>query len=143
MVMRVLAACAIGFALAATAARAQDNGPPPAPGYGNSEEVIVAAPHYYRERSPIGAPIENVSLSQPVSAYDVDLRTRWGAREFRDRIRVTARTLCHRLDAFYVGYEDTAEQCYRRAVADAMPQADHAISNARGGYYGGYDDDGR
>lgn len=108
---------------------------------GPTEEVIVTPPRHRPERSEIGAPIENVSLSQPVPIDDLDLRTRWGVRELRRRISFTAASLCSRLDTMYPidadgGTWPVNGRCYRNAVHDADYQADDAIRAARG--YGGY-----
>lgn len=148
--MRVRAAAsgsAFCLALAATAAGAQDygpnNGPAPNEELRNEEVIVTASPH--GQRSANGAPIETVSVTRAVQASDDELRSPEGAREFRARIRFAAHTLCQRLEAFYpASYDDSRDRCYRRAVADAMGEADRAIAAARGGNYagyGGYDDD--
>src|SRR5579863_9355103 len=79
---------AIGFALMATSAGAQDYyiGPP--------EEVIVTPPPYAAPRGHLGGPIQDVALSRPVRFDDLDLTSRWGAYRLRARIAFEARTLC-------------------------------------------------
>jgi UrcA family protein len=130
---------ALGLALiASSSAGAQEYGQP-APGYyGPPEEVIVTPPPYVRQRSAIGAPIIDASLSRPVRMDDLDLRTDWGARELRSRISYTARTLCRQLDTMYpVSYDGgTSQDCYRDAFAGGMEQAHGAIRAARGAYSG-------
>ena len=97
------------------------------------EEVIIQAPRYHGpSRSTIGAPIRDVGMSQPVRYDDLDLRTYDGVRELRERIRYTARTLCHKLDVAYPISVSDSPDCYRSAMADAMDQADAAIDRARG-----------
>jgi UrcA family protein len=131
---------ALGFALVASSSNAQgyygpyDNGDP---NYrGPTEQVYVYGPRRPRERSEIGAPIEDVAISRPVRFDDLDLRTAWGADELRERILYTARNLCRQLDSVYPSsfYPATSDSppCYKTAVEDAMAQADEAIGNARG-----------
>jgi UrcA family protein len=130
---------ALGLALVASSAGAQEYGQP-APGYygGAPEEVIITPPPYVHQRSAIGAPIIDASLSRPVRIDDLDLRTDWGVRELRGRISFTARTLCRQLDTMYpVSYDGgTSQDCYRDAFASGMEQAHGAIRAARGEYSG-------
>ncbi|HUO91274.1 MAG TPA: UrcA family protein [Rhizomicrobium sp.] len=135
---------ALGLLLVASSAGAQEYGP-----YGRGyysappEEVIVRPPPYARQRSEIGAPIVDVSMSRPVRIDDLDLRTRWGVRSLRNRVSFAARSLCNQLDAMYPASYDEAgadwptdTQCYRDAYSRAMDQADGAIRAARGEYSG-------
>ena len=124
---------AMGLALVAISAGAQD--------YDSSapEEVIVTPPPHAPTRSIIGAPIIEVSMSQPVHFGDLDLRTSDGVHELRNRVSFAATTLCRRLSAMYpVSYDGTGDEwprdsnCYRDAVARAMVQADAAVRAARG-----------
>ena len=139
----LLAASALGFALAASSANAQDHqygdaapnyGQPPSygPAYGPPEEITVYGPRRHESRGDQGAPIQDVAISQPVRFDDLDLRTNWGARELRNRIEYTARVMCQRLDTMYPIKADDSPPCYRTAVDQAMYQADAAISHARG-----------
>jgi UrcA family protein len=100
---------------------------------GPTEEVIVRAPPYHGpQRSEIGAPIEDVSLSREVRFDDLDLRTDLGQGALRDRIRRTALSLCQDLANRYpVTADDGSPPCYRTAYDDAMNQAESAIRNAR------------
>lgn len=129
---------ALGLALVASSAGAQEYGPPGPGTYGPPEEVIVTPPPYATHRSAIGAPIIDASLSRPVRIDDLDLRTDWGVRELRSRIRYTASTLCRQLDMMYpVSYDgDSNRDCYRDAFARGMAQAHDAIRAARGEYSG-------
>jgi len=102
-------------------------------GYGdyyqsNGEEIQVIAPRHM-ERSSIGAPIENVSLSRPVRIDDLDLRTHWGVRTLRTHISTTAHALCRQMDAMYVPVSDDPP-CYQTAVRAAWRQARAAIDDA-------------
>jgi UrcA family protein len=122
-----LLASAIGFALTG-AASAQEyvyhDGAPP-------EEVTIYAPHYRApERSTIGAPIENVAISETVRFNDLDLNSAWGINRLDERIRAKAESLCHRIDIGRVPVDDP-QDCYRDAVADAHAQVDAIIQQAR------------
>jgi UrcA family protein len=140
----LLAASALGLALAASSANAQqydqygnpapNYGPPPGygPSYGPPEEITVYGPRRHEERGDLGAPIEDVALQRAVRFDDLDLRTDWGARELRNRIEYTARVMCQRLDTMYPIKADDSPPCYRTAVDQAMYQADAAIGQARG-----------
>jgi UrcA family protein len=125
----------LGALAAATPAMAQDYGRPVAPDYQNGppEEVVVTAPPYrpYEERSAIGAPIFNVSLSGEVRYDDLDLRTSWGARELRARVRFAAQDLCRRMDQRYPISAVDSPDCYRTAYGRAMYHAEAAIDRAR------------
>jgi UrcA family protein len=131
---------AFGIALAASPSNAQGyNGPYDNDGQNYQsppEQVYVYGPRRPRERSEIGAPIEDVAISRAVRFDDLDLRTAWGADELRDRILYTARNLCRQLDSVYPSsfYPATSDSppCYKAAVEDAMAQADEAIGKARG-----------
>jgi UrcA family protein len=99
------------------------------PSAGPTEEVIVRAPQYGPQRSDIGAPIENVSLSREVRFDDLDLRTSGGANALRDRVRQAALNLCQQLENQYVAIDDN-RPCYRTAYDDAMDQVNAAVQNA-------------
>ena len=118
----ILATGAIALTLATSASAQYYAGP--------TEDVIVRAPHYGPQRSEIGAPIQNVSFSREVRFDDLDLRTVWGARVLRSRLRQTALNLCRQLDNQYVTLDDN-RSCYRAAYEDAMMQADDAIRSTR------------
>jgi UrcA family protein len=130
-----LAAAALGALALASPATAQDYGRAAVPDYqgGPTEEVVVTAPRYRprEEHSAIGAPIVNVSLSGEVRYDDLDLRTSWGARELRARIRFAAQDLCKRIDLRYPIAADGSPPCYRLAYDRAMDQADAVIDRAR------------
>ena len=133
----LLAAGALGLALAAPSANAQDDYPnsAPPPGYGPAsgppESITIYGPRRHEERGDLGAPIEDVAMSRAVRFDDLDLRSNRGARELKHRIEYTARVMCQRLDAMYPISADDSPPCYRTAVDQAMYQADAAISQAR------------
>lgn len=124
------------LALLASAAAAQDEPEGGAP----REEVVVRPPPSGPQRSAIGAPIVEVSLSRTVRYDDLDLRNEPDVGRLRARVRFAAETLCRRLNAFYpIGSSDgpwtSATRCFRDAVANAMGQVDEAVRARRG--YGG------
>ncbi|HTQ15272.1 MAG TPA: UrcA family protein [Rhizomicrobium sp.] len=146
---RTLAASALllaGASLFAAPALAQVYGSPndagnwPAPAYERApavyepggEQVIVAAPRRRERSSVTGAPIVDVAWQRGVRFDDLDLTTAQGAHALRERVRITARELCRRLDAAYPIGVPGSPPCYRTAVDDALAQADAAIADARG-----------
>jgi UrcA family protein len=129
----ILAASVFGLALTVQSAHAQaaydnDNGVYQS----GSDEVVIRAPRYHREYSTIGAPIEDVAISQVVPYDDLDLRTDWGASELRARVHQAAYQACDRMDVEYpVGAADSPP-CVRTTFRDGMRQARDAIGAARG-----------
>ena len=128
---------ALAIVLAASSVRAQgydyyrddqayaQNGP--------TERVEVIAPRIRPERGLLhGAQPARINLSDEVTASLSQLRTRSGARAFRQQIRYVARGICYDLRRAAPGPDDAAS-CYRDAVDDAMRHADAAIYRAR--YY--------
>jgi len=132
----LLAAGGFVLLLATPAALAQDYGRyGDQPGYyGNSRETVEVIAPRYPYRTPRGGAIEQVSLSREVRAYDLDLRTPWGADELRSRVRFAAKNLCERIDRNYATVDD-GRSCYYEAVDRAMEQVDAAIAEARGSAY--------
>jgi UrcA family protein len=129
----VLLAGAVALASGATASAQEydrygqpvyhDNGPP--------DEITVFAPrHHHQERSAIGAPIEDVSLSTAVRYDDLDLTTDWGIRRLHDRISSAAHDLCQRLDVTHPIAVSDSPPCYRTAMEEAEPLAVAAIDRA-------------
>jgi UrcA family protein len=136
----LIATCAV---LAATAASAQgyydNSGYQDDPGYqGPPEQVIVIAPDYYAHRpypsNQLGRPPEQTTLSLPVSYSDLDLTTREGASELRDRVRDAAHDICSELASRYPIRMAVSEPCYKKAVESGLNRADNAIHQARYNY---------
>ncbi|HEY2035018.1 MAG TPA: UrcA family protein [Rhizomicrobium sp.] len=129
----ILLASAFGASLAVLPATAQDYPRDGYVSYHGDEEVIVRAPHWRaQERSSIGAPIETVSLSEPVRFDDLDLNSDRDVYRLEGRIHAKARALCRRLDVAHpIDVSDTPQTCYRDAVADAMDQVEAAVDQAR------------
>jgi UrcA family protein len=126
-----LLAGAIGLAFTAVASaqeydrysdQAAYNAPP--------DEITVYAPRHRQERSDIGAPIEDVAVSQAVRYDDLDLTTDRGIHRLHERIAATARELCHRLDVTHPIAVSDSPPCYRTAMEEAAPQAIAAIDRA-------------
>jgi len=143
--------------LAASAASAQgyyDNGPQNDPNYqdqsypdqgyqnGPPEEVIVIAPDYYGHRAYPSSPTrasEPTTLSLPVSYSDLDLTTRDGAVELRERVRDAAHDICGELASRYPIKMAVSESCYKKAVESGLNRADNAIHEARSDYRRDYE----
>lgn len=129
---RGLSILAIATAGGMSVALAHDYGGPSGYEVSRAEEVVVPAPRYRVDHPHLNVPIENVSLSEPVSYADLNLRSRWGAHVLRTRIRFAASKVCRQLITMYPYGEGTSPQCYREAVAGAMGKANSAIDTARG-----------
>lgn len=99
---RLPALCLLGIAAVSTPALAQDV----------PDEIVVTGEY---ERIP--QDVE--SLSQTVSYADLDLGTRWGREELRQRVRLTARYLCERLGESNFS-SPPARSCRDAAERDAM-----------------------
>jgi len=98
---------------------------------GVTERVEVIMPH--EQRSEIGAPIEYRTVSREVRFDDLDLSTREGAQQLRNRVRETARELCNQPDIRIAVVTANSPPCYSTAVADAMEQVHDAVARARRG----------
>jgi UrcA family protein len=125
---------ALGLALAVTSAAAQDSP-------GDSWNGVSVSPTV--GRSYTGAPVVIVSQSRAVRSDDLDLRTEEGAREFQDRVKAAARSICRDLSFMYpASYEGWGTRwsgdhdCYRGAMTRATPQIAAAVDAARGEYGG-------
>lgn len=105
---------------------------------GVDENVTVSVPRYAPQRSELGAPYRYISMSKGVYFGDLNLRTRSGARELKDRIGYTARMMCRQLDVRYPVTAPGSPGCYTTAMNDAMEQANFAIAEARGYKLGRY-----
>ena len=99
-----------------------------------SESVIVTAPQFHQERSTLGLP-GKLTLRREVSYSDLDLRTRDGAHELRERVNDTLREICGQLRDSYPVKEQPMEHCYTNGYHDAMVAVDRAIRDARASDY--------
>lgn len=108
-------------------------GSSPALAQNYNETVIVHAPRpYHAERDSVtGAPFVRVSLSRAVNYGDLDLRTRAGAYELRQRVLFAAQTTCRQLNWLFPITQNGSPPCFARAVRSGMRRADAAIMRAR------------
>jgi len=125
-----LLAGALGVALAALPASAQDYGRTDNDTSASTELVIVTAPEFRFERNTMGLP-GKLSLRREVSYSDLDLRTHDGARELRARVSDTVREICDQLRDTYPLKQQPLEHCFTNAYSAAMVKADAAIRDAR------------
>ncbi|MEI9996630.1 MAG: UrcA family protein [Rhizomicrobium sp.] len=93
----------------------------------DTERVIVISPRGERWVDRNGVE----KLSREVSYADLDLGTREGAHAFRERIRATARDVCHELTNHDSAADQGYEACYTAAARDALNEADDVIADAR------------
>jgi UrcA family protein len=98
------------------------------------EEVEVTAPVIRTERSGSLTQPGRMTIVRHVGYGDLDLTTREGAGELRERVRATASGICE--DLSLADPADSADfaPCYRQALLRAMPRANAAIRDARNGY---------
>jgi UrcA family protein len=114
---------------------------------GGPNEVVIVAPNFHAQTNRLNAPPEGVSISERVSYADLDLRTREGAQELRNRVGAAAARICGKLREVYPYTVNPHDPCFRAAMDNAMPKARAAIDDARitarrayeDGYYGGYE----
>ena len=91
-----------------------------------SGDVTVTA-HPYADRAyGTGAPIETVSTSRYVDVSDLDLSTRWGWHEMRDRVTNAAQEACDDLDSMYPATASDSPPCVRRAVHEALTSVNYS-----------------
>jgi UrcA family protein len=103
-----------------------------------TEEVKVTAPEVERIRvgqTSIGAPIEVISLSRPVSYGDLDLTRQSDANELEKRILDTAEAACKELDNMYPDgslYQPipSDQNCVKSATTEALKEAHLVIAAA-------------
>jgi UrcA family protein len=131
--LAALGAGAVGLALIAGPALAQtsySDGYDPDGAY-TTEGLTVYAPSRHERSATTGATIETVRASREVYYRDLDLSTRWGARELKERIKSAARSACDQLDEDYpeglnyVPADDDSVSCYTRAVHNGMIDASY------------------
>jgi UrcA family protein len=82
-------------------------------------------------KSPIGAPIKEMTIRSRVSYADLDLTTAAGVDTLTKRIKDTATSTCKeiKVDVPVDGW--TIDRCIKEAVADAMVQVDKAVADAK------------
>ena len=82
-------------------------------------------------KSPIGAPIKELTIRSRVSYADLDLTTATGVATLEKRIKDTAGSSCReiRVDVPVEGW--TVDRCVREATTDAMTQVAKAVEAAK------------
>ena len=82
-------------------------------------------------KSPIGAPIKEMTIRSRVSYADLDLTTATGVDTLSKRIKDTATSTCKeiKVDVPVDGW--TVDRCIKEAVDDATVQVNKAVAEAK------------
>ena len=82
-------------------------------------------------KSPIGAPIKELTNRSRVSYADLDQTTAAGAATLGQRVKEAAASSCKeiRVDVPIDGW--TIDRCIKEATSDAMLQVDKAVADAK------------
>jgi len=82
-------------------------------------------------KSPIGAPIKELTIRARVSYADLDLTTAAGAATLEKRVRDSATSSCKeiKVDVPVEGW--TIDRCIREATEGAMVQVNKAVADAK------------
>ena len=101
--------------------------------YAQAMEVVMveAVREITVGKSPIGAPIKELTIRSRVSYADLDLTTAAGAATLGQRVKDAATTSCKeiRVDVPIDGW--TIDRCIKEATSDAMLQVDKAVADAK------------
>ena len=101
--------------------------------FGQAMEVVTveAVREIVIGKSPIGAPIKELTIRSRVSYADLDLATAAGAATLEKRVKDTATSSCKeiKVDVPVDGW--TIDRCVREATTDAMVQVNKAIADAK------------
>jgi UrcA family protein len=101
--------------------------------YAQAMEVVTveAVREIVVGKSPIGAPIKELTIRSRVSYADLDLTTAEGAATLEKRVKDTAMSSCKeiKVDVPVDGW--TIDRCIREATDDAMVQVGKAIEAAK------------
>ena len=101
--------------------------------YAQAMEVVTveAVREIVVGKSPIGAPIKELTIRSRVSYADLDLTTATGAATLEKRVRDAAASSCKeiKVDVPVEGW--TIDRCIREAAEDAMVQVNKAIADAK------------
>ena len=132
-----LMCCAVailpGISVAQNAAPAPSDSAPAGPMAATAPETIeVEAPRLMTfETQPTNGTLQKVSLEEPVSYADLDLRTDEGVAELRSRIAHEAADICVQLAQLYPVYAAAGTSCVKDAVEDATIRANRVITAVR------------
>ena len=101
--------------------------------YAQAMEVVTveAVREIVIGKSPIGAPIKELTIRSRVSYADLDLTTAAGAATLEKRVKDTAASSCKeiKVDVPVEGW--TIDRCVRESTEDAMVQVNKAIADAK------------
>lgn len=101
--------------------------------YAQAMEVVTveAVREIVIGKSPIGAPIKELTIRSRVSYADLDLTKAADVATLEQRVKDTAASSCKeiRVDVPIDGW--TVERCVREATADAMVQVNKAAADAQ------------
>jgi len=101
--------------------------------YSQAMEVVTveAVREIVVGKSPIGAPIKELTIRSRVSYADLDLTTAAGASTLEKRVKDTAVSTCKeiKVDVPVEGW--TVDRCIREATTDAMTQVSKAVAAAK------------
>ncbi|HET7204916.1 MAG TPA: UrcA family protein [Steroidobacteraceae bacterium] len=101
--------------------------------YGQAMEVVTveAVREITVGKSPIGAPIKELSIRSRVSYADLDLTTTEGLTTLEKRVKDTAVSTCKELKVQVPAEGSTEEKCVREAIDGATPQITAAAEAAK------------
>jgi UrcA family protein len=101
--------------------------------YGQAMEVVTveAVREIIVGKSPIGAPIKELSIRSRVSYADLDLTTADGTAALEKRVKETAVSTCKELKVQIPAEGSTEEKCVKEAMEGAAPQVAAAIEAAK------------
>jgi UrcA family protein len=103
--------------------------------YGQAMEVVTveAVREITVGKSPIGAPIKEMSIRSRVSYADLDLTTAAGVEALQKRVRDTATSTCKEIKVDVPAEGSTVDKCIKEAIDGAAPQIDAAVAAAKKG----------
>lgn len=82
-------------------------------------------------KSPIGAPIKELTIRSRVSYADLDLTTAAGAATLEMRVKDAAVSSCKEIKVDVPVQGWTIDRCVREATDDAMAQVNKAVADAK------------
>jgi UrcA family protein len=103
--------------------------------YGQAMEVVTveAVREIIVGKSPIGAPIKEMSIRSRVSYADLDLTTAAGVEALQKRVRDTATSTCKEIKIDVPAEGSTVDKCIKDAIDGAAPQITAAVEAAKKG----------
>lgn len=101
--------------------------------YGQAMEVVTveAVREIVVGKSPIGAPIKELSIRSRVSYADLDLTKEADVATLRKRVEDTARSTCKEIKVDVPAEGWTEERCIKNAISGAAGQIDQAVAAAK------------